>query len=136
MTTRNHTEVIKASNGSLNGGRVSFGKSGTTTDNTKTVLWSLPLAEGEAVTVFATLCSCRDDETEAMGGSVLGVFRRAAAGDVTEVSTSTDTVKEDDAGSPVFAIEANTSTQTVDITVTAIAAENWRHEVTGHYTKV
>jgi hypothetical protein len=131
------TQARKGTYGSYNGGWVTMPpKKVTTTDATATEVANVPLAEGEAVVVRVIAVGSIADESAAAGGQIVGVFRRAAAGNVTQVGATQGTVVEDSAGTPAVAFAADTTNQTVDVRVTGIASETWRWEVGYEYLKV
>lgn len=122
-------QAIQGTYGSYNGGFVREvpTKIGTT-DATVTVIASIPLAELEAVMVRALVVGIKGDATAANGIHMTGVFRRAAAGNVTQVGATAGTIVEDDGGTPAIAFNANTTAQTVEVRVTGIAATTYRWE--------
>ena len=135
MATQRDREVHLAENGSLNGGYVRFGRSVQTTDATATVLLSIPLAEGEAVSGRAIITGSQDDETDALGAVVEFAARRASAGNVTLVGTAARNILESTANTDIT-VAANTTDQVFEIRVTGIAAENWRWEGFVDFVKV
>lgn len=125
------------SSGSYNGGQRRDLAVVATSDATATVIYSIPLAEGEAVKVDFDLLGIKTDLSAALDGNGYGAFRRVSGGNVTAVGTPLVTDKrEDSAGSPTFAFNANTSAQTVEIKVTGIASEDWHWECVVRYLKI
>ena len=100
-----------------------------TTDATVTTIASVAVAEDEAVTVTAAISGAIADYSAAIGGEVMIVARRAAAGNVTAVGSVTADVQEDSGSSPTFTADVDTGTQTVRIRVTGVAAETWNWRV-------
>lgn len=96
-----------------------------TTDATATTIASADVAEDETVTLTATLTGAIADYSAAIGGTLMIVARRAAAGNVTLVGSVTADVQEDSGSSPTFTADVDTGTQTVRIRVTGVAAETW-----------
>lgn len=136
MTTQIRENIVQlVSSGSLNGGRVSFNKTVSTTDNTATDLFQIPLSEGEAIVGQGMIVGCQDDETDAVSAHFEFCARRAAAGNVTLVGSPAVRILESNASTDV-SVNADTSAQTVDIRVTGITAENWRFEGSISYIKV
>jgi hypothetical protein len=118
-----------------NSGVVTDSVIGNTADAVAKVLASIPLAVGQAVTVSAMFTARRDDGTAAAGRVVSGTWRRQAAGNVTLVGALVGATQTDGT-TPVCNLVANTTTQTVDISVTGIAAQNWVWEVNFSSLKV
>lgn len=108
---------------------------GNTADAVAKVLASIPVAVGDCVTVSATFAARRDDATAGAGRVVSGTWRRQSAGNVTLVGALVGATQTDGT-TPVCNLVANTTTQTVDISITGIAAQNWVWEVNYSYLKV
>lgn len=100
-----------------------------TGDATTTVIASIPLAEGEMLTVHAMTNGFRNDYTEGFGAARYGTYRRGTGGNVTIVGSTSvpHNDRKDFAESVTFGFSANTTTQTVDIRVTGAASKtiNW-----------
>lgn len=122
--------------GSYNGGRTLDGGTCVTEDATATVIYTIPLAEGEAIKINAEVLGVKTDLAAGLGADLAGEYRRASGGNVTAVGSPSVTVREDSSGAPTVAFNANTSAQTVEIKVTGIAAEDWRWEAAVQYLKV
>ena len=135
-TVRRDEQVHQASNGSLNGGRRTNVYTATTSDATPKVMAQIPVAVLEALTVTVTVVGKKADATAACHVSQWAGFRRASGGNVTLVGALQGTTIEDSAGTPAIALSANTTAQTVDLTVTGIAAEAWGWEANVVYTKI
>lgn len=99
----------------------------TTTDNTPTVVKASVVAEDTAVVIRDMVIAIKDDGSEAVGGSVEGIFRRDAGGNVTAVGSLTTNLQDDSSGSPTFTLTANTGDQSVDCVVTGENSKtiNW-----------
>jgi hypothetical protein len=137
MTTVHKDEkVFQGSGGSLNGGLVCDNFTISTADATATVIKRIPLAQGEAVIVRAFVAGKKTDLSAVAGINQWAVFRRAAAGNVTLAGSVQGTTVEDSAGAPVIALSANTTAQSVDLSVTGIAAESWKWEARVEYMKI
>lgn len=106
-----------------------------TTDATATVVASISVAEVQSVFVKAYFNGRKDDATAAIGREVSGTFRRASGGNVTLVGALQGAAQTDGV-TPAATLVANTTTQTVDLQVTGIAAQNWSWEVKYDYLKV
>lgn len=98
-----------------------------TTDATVTTLASISVAEGRMITVKGMVNGLRSTFAEAIGGSFMTVFRRGTGGNVVIVGAPEVHYSEDSSGSPIFNLDADTSTQTARIRVTGEAAKtfNW-----------
>lgn len=137
MTTlRHYPERRAASGGSRRGGLEGFGRTAVTTDATVTAIHSIPVAEGEAITVRAVVTGRIANLSAAAGAVISATFRRAAAGNVTLVGAVQGATQEDSAGTPAITLAANTGAQTVELRVTGIAAETWTWEAHGDFLKV
>lgn len=89
-----------------------------TADNTATTLWSLVVPEQSLVTVFALVQGLVDDHSEGITGNVIGGGRRDGGGNVATTGSATTTSTNDSSGTPSFAIDADTGSQTVRLRVT------------------
>lgn len=98
----------------------------STTDATVTTLISIPLAEGEVLYIDTHVAAIRSTAAEAGGWHSVAIFRRAAGGNVTQVSTTAALLaKEDSSGTPSVAFNANTTSQTAELRVTGEAAKTF-----------
>ncbi len=96
-----------------------------TTDAAATDLLSIPVAEGQVITLRGIVAGGRADEGAACGGDFSATCRRAAGGSVTLVGAVNRSVQEDSAGSPTFAVAADTTNQAAVVRVTGVAGETW-----------
>lgn len=87
-------------------------------DNVATVIHKIPVAELEGVHVEVTGFGLRSTAGESIRTKTYASYRRAAGGNVTATIAATTVTGNDSAGTPVIALVANTSDQTVDIAVT------------------
>ncbi len=102
-----------------------------TTDATSTALVTIPLVEGEMITINSTINGFQSDFTDACGATVSMTCYRPTGGNVTQIgeeiininSTSTATVSAD----------VNVGTQSMVIYVAGVAAENWNWVSTHQY---
>lgn len=100
-----------------------------TTDATVTDIATIALAEGDAITVRATITGAIADYSAALGVVLSATFRRATGGNVTLVGSVQGTVQEDSASAPTATLAADTGNQTIDIRVTGVAAQTWNWSV-------
>lgn len=125
----------RVSSGSFSTGTVEVNRKVTTTDATATVIYSIPVAVGEAVQVSGFLLGRKSDATAAIGCNFSGEARRQSAGNVTVVGTPLATIRESTANTDVTWV-ANTTDQTLELKVTGIAAETWVWEAHILATKI
>lgn len=102
-----------------------------TTDDTPTVPdgGSVDVAEGDTVYVKAIVTGAINDLSAALTAVVQGGYRRATGGNVTLIGSLDSVLNEDSGSSPTVTLTANTSDQTVDVTITGVAAETWNWRV-------
>lgn len=107
--------------------------SGSTTNNTATVLAAIPVGEDELVIVRAFGGALRDTGAEALWTDAVLGFRRDGSGNVTAVGSVNTRTANDSSGTPTITLVANTTDQTVDVTVTGETSKNFewalRYEV-------
>jgi len=137
MTTqiRERTSQL-ASAGSYNGGIVRDVATLATSDATATKIYGIPVALLESVAFRVLIVGMKTDATASYASTVVGGARRQAAGNVTSAGSATIVTIEDSAGSPVATVNANTSTQEMEIKIAGVAAENWRFEACVEYIKL
>lgn len=97
-----------------------------TADATPTTIASIPIAELQCKTLFGVIVGAQDDATEGCGGQLNITVRRAAAGNVTLVGSLNQNLNAD-AGS--FTATADVGTQSILVTVTGVAAEDWNWQL-------
>lgn len=139
MAQETHTDVqvFKMNTDSKSSGKVIKTFSGTTTNDTATVIYAHPLGELAGVTMLVSVIGLKTDATEMIRAVVSSGFRRAAAGNVTEVSTDTAVASaEDSSGTPTVTLVANTSNQTVDVTITGETSKNINWLVAVEYVEI
>jgi len=108
-----------------------------TTDATATTIISIPVAEGEAIMVKASVLMNRSTAAEGAYFNVEAAFRRASGGNVTQISTTGALVsKEDSSGSPSVAFNVNTTSQTLELKVTGEAAKTFYWLANYEYSKL
>lgn len=109
----------------------------STTNATATTILSIPVALLSMVNVTARVCGLRSDATEAIRAIVNSGFRRAGAGNVTEIGADTAVAStEDSAGTPTITLVANTTTQAVDVVVTGEASKTIHWEAVVEYQRI
>lgn len=104
-----------------------------TTDDTETVMVAIGVPELTALVVHLTILGFSDDCSAGLHATGWAGFRRESGGDVVIINDKSSTTREDSAGSPIWDLVANTTTQTADITVTGVAAETWNWRVIYHF---
>jgi hypothetical protein len=97
-----------------------------TVDATPTLLETITLSASEAVLIEVTTCAAQDDYATAIGGIVLQVARRAAAGGAALVSVPSGTLSHDTAGNPEITFVANGNDIEIYVTGVAATTYNWR----------
>jgi len=102
----------------------------STTDNTATVVASIPIAELESFGFEALVIGRKSDHSARIVAKISGAAGRASGGNVTLVGTPTVTIQESGASTD-FAVSANTTAQTVEFKGTGITAETWYWELFG-----
>lgn len=128
--------TLRAGSGSYNGGYKRECKTVATANATTTVIWASPVvAVAEAIAVRGILIGRKSDGTAATQAVFDAAARRQSAGNVTLVGSATVTIKESNVSTDVT-LTANTTNQTLDLSVVGIAAENWVWEVQAEYIKV
>jgi len=132
---RKDKQVQQASSGSYNGGLVRDNATLSVTGATPTAIYSIPVALLETVSVRAIVVGMKSDTTAGLAGQIVAGARRAAASNVASLGAASVITVEDSAGAPILSVNANTSTQALEIQVTGVAAETWRFEVHVEYMK-
>lgn len=136
MTTlRRDKQALLASAGSYNGGCVRDVVTLSTADATATVVYSIPVAVGQAVGFRALIVGQKDDATSGLVSTVVAGARRQSAGNVTSLGSASIVTIEDNAAAPVATVNANTSAQTFELKLAGVAAETWHWEVQIEYIK-
>ena len=103
-----------------------------TTDATADVtLFTITLAEDEAITINATIAAAIDDYSGAIGGTVSGSARRPAAGAATLISSPNATIYDDIGATADFDITVSGNDVRVSVTGVAATTINWRAQL--HY---
>jgi hypothetical protein len=109
----------------LNKGKESFQSLAYSEDATPVVAARIPVAELEGVLVTVKGFAIRPDATESVRTFVYASYRRAAAGNVTATAAATAVAANDSSGTPTITLVANTTAQSVDVTVTGEAAKDF-----------
>jgi len=136
MTVYRDTQIQIADGGSYAGGTTRKNVKITTTDNTATVILSIPVAEGEVYSVMGQIVGKLGSATGASCTFVSGAARRQASGNVALIGTPTATVQEDASNAPGASWNANTSAQTLELKVTGNNSETWTWEGAVFITKL
>ena len=103
-----------------------------TTDNTKTTIATIALAEGDMCFVLAKAYGVNADVDKLFTYMIGATFYRAASGNVTQEGTTQDIYGDGTAElSVAFDAEADTTNQTIDINITGETSEtyDWTVEV-------
>lgn len=121
--------VVVDANGQLGTGDTDIIADVQTVDATPTTLYSIALAEDEAIVVNAYIVAAQTDYSAAIIGRLNGGARRMLAGATTIVGSPISDYSEDFAGAPTYTI--STSGNNVIIQVTGLAATtiNWRGNI-------
>lgn len=137
LTVNQDIQAFKMHADSRGQGKVIKSYFGSTTDATPLVIYSHPVEVLSGVNISVSVVGLKSDATEMIRAIVNSGFRRQAAGNVTEVGADTAIASdEDSAGTPTVTLIANTSSQTVDVTLTGEAAKTIRWEVVVEYLHV
>lgn len=125
---------IDGISGSFAGSEQNFLQAGVqTTDATVTQIASIALSANESVVVKAFFNGVRSDHSEAVGGELVYIARRAGAGAI-EVGTPILNVIEDSSGSPTF--DADVSGNNVRLLVQGEGSKTYNWVVSYQYHKV
>ena len=106
-----------------------------TTNATPTVVATVPVSTNQAVTVTVGFTGVKTTYVDTLGGQVVGTFSRAA-GNIARASTPLiSTINSLALATAGISLVANTGTQTVDITLTGVAATTikWSYQITSIY---
>ena len=110
----------------------------TTTDATVTDILSIPLAEGQTIGLAVHLLGRRTDAGNAglsLDCTLYGMFRREAAGNVTQINqTLVDPAIYDDGAAWNATLNADTTNQTVDVRVTGEIGVTIKWTARANYT--
>jgi hypothetical protein len=110
--------------GVKNKGVESFQLTATFDDNAvATTIYQIPVGELEGVLINIKAFGLRSTGAEAIRSRLEGLWRRAAAGNVTLAGALVNVTANDSGGTPVITLAANTTDQTVDLNVTGEAAK-------------
>ena len=125
-TIRQDIQELKT-HGAAGSGVLKYQVKATTTNATATVVKAIPVAELQGVYVRVQGFAVRSTAAEMLRADVVNAFRRAADGDVTAVTTTTSVAADDSSGTPTITLVANTTDQTVDVTITGETSKtfNW-----------
>ena len=135
-TVRRDAQTQIADGGSYAGGTLRKNAKVTTTDNTATVILSIPVAVGDVFSVLGQVDGKLGAATGASVTFVSGAARRQSAGNVALIGTPTATIQEDATNAPAASWVANTTDQTLELKVTGNTSETWIWEGTFFITKL
>lgn len=134
QTIRKDIQILKMHTVGSGTGEVKKQFAATTTDDTATVVYAHPVAELAGVNITVQTLGLKSDAAESIRSLINSGFMRAAAGNVTEVgSDSAIASAKTSSGTPTVTLIANTTNQTVDVTVTGEAAKTFYWEVAVTY---
>ena len=94
-----------------------------TADATETVLVTIPLVEGEMVTVTSTINGFQNDFTDALGGTCVITAYRPTGGNVTQIGEELLNINSTSTASLTAGVSVGT--QSLTISVIGVAAETW-----------
>lgn len=102
-----------------------------TTDATPTALVTIPLVEGEMITINATINGFQSDFTDACGATCSMTCYRPTGGNVTQVGE--ELINVNSTSTAVITADVNVGTQSMVIYATGVAAETWNWVSTHQY---
>ena len=118
-------QVEKTNTDGRSTGKVRKDAFARTTDATATTIISVPVPILSGIQLRVSVLGVKDDGTECIGSEIIARARRQSAGNVTLVGTNTAVgTAEDSAGTPTVVVNANTTTQALDVVVTGEASKN------------
>ncbi len=132
-TIRKQTEVHKTHEAGAGTGMVRVGAYAATTSATPAIPLAIPVPPNSCIMIEAKAVGLRDTGAEGFRSTVTHAFRRDGTGNVTAISTATTVTVEDSSGAPTLTIAANTTDQTVDVTITSEASKNFLWDVYAEY---
>jgi len=94
-----------------------------TTDATVTALVSIPLVEGEMITINATINGFQSDFTDACGATVTLTAYRPTGGNVTQIGE--EIININSTSTATLTAGVSVGTQSLTISVIGVAAETW-----------
>jgi hypothetical protein len=134
ITVSKDIQVLKQNTDGRNTGLVYRDAFATTGNATPLTVMSIPVPILSGIILKASVLGVRPDGTEGIGSEIISRARRASAGNVTLIGANTAVgTAEDSSGTPTVVINANTSTQALDIVVTGEAAKEFHWTVRVEY---
>lgn len=119
----------------FNGSSIYTSQSGLqTTDATTQILSSILVNQAESITLSGTITAAQDDHTNMVGGNFLVCARRANGGNITLIGTPVVNVASSSAAA--FTCDVDTSTQSIRIRITGVAATTYNWVCSYSYQKV
>lgn len=103
-----------------------------TTDATVTALVSIPLVEGEMITITSVINGFQSDFTDALGAQVFMTAYRPSGGNVTQIGE--EVINLNTTSTANVTADVNVSTQSMVISVNGVASETWNWVSTHQYT--
>lgn len=101
-----------------------------TADATATTLFSFTLAASEAIAVRALVLGAKSDYSAVVGGIIMGIARRGAAGGAVLVTSSPLlTVEDSGTGNPAFVFDVSGNDIRLRVTGEAGVTYNWSSNV-------
>lgn len=124
-TVHKDTQRVKTHESSRSSGIANYSLFAESENGTAIVVKKIPIAELEGVYLRVKGLALRDTAAEALRTEATHLFRRAASGNVTAVGSASIVTANDSSGTPTITLVANTTDQTVDITVTGEASKDF-----------
>jgi hypothetical protein len=124
-TIREDVQELR-SHGAAGAGVLKYQVKASTANATPVVVKKIPVAELSGVYVRVQGAAVRPEGTEMIRTDIVTGCRRAAAGNVTQLAAATSVTANDSSGTPTITLVANTTDQTVDVTITGEAAKTFK----------
>jgi hypothetical protein len=102
-----------------------------TINATPTALVTIPLVEGEMITINATINGFQNDFTDACGATCVMTCYRPTGGNVTQVGE--EIINVNSTSTAVISADVSVGTQSMIIYATGVAAETWNWVSTHQY---
>lgn len=117
-------EIVIDKNESSLDGQITIGHEFVSTpDGNAVIAKAIAVGEDEAVFVEVDYVVMRSTGAEAGRGKYTHGFRRDGSGNITAIGSATSVAVDDSSGTPALTVAANTTDQTMDITVTGEASK-------------
>ncbi len=131
---------INVDNSSANGsvqivtGEYDIVYTGQTSDATVTTIYSFPVQELECITLSGIISGSNTAKSDSCGGNFTITARRASGGNVTLIGSAV--VNVNSTSSATFTCDVDTSTQSIRVRVTGLAATTYDWKINANYIKV